>query len=336
MIPVKFIDPKRIPCKLCLLLTLVGCGSLATDPPPPSPTPTPLESATPNLVYEDITLTEVKPNGDPLWRIRASFARYEQDQALGAAELDVVEGEIYDSDDRSIRIQAQAGAVYPEEPRLELRDQVQVESQFYRVSLRADRVEWLPGSDHLQARGNVIVRSLPGSPSADDQEAQITVQDLEATADQLTFDLQANLLTLTPDQATDRVQITAASPPLDLQAQQVEWDLDGQQLTAEGNVDGLHRPRQVQLTGDTLISPLTTPQIVVVGNARAVGLETQQQIAAQQLRWDTSTPILEAQGDVFYRQPRQDLSLQGTSGTLNWDTRTAAVQGASTTQIQIP
>ncbi len=322
----------------CLLFSLSGCGSLATDPPTQSsPAPSPTAPETSDLVYEDITLTELKPDGQPLWEIQASFARYEQEQGLGNAELDRVQGELYDAENHPIRVQARAGAIYPEIPRLELRDEVEVESGFHQVQVSADQVEWLPESDQLRAQGNVIVRSLPPNESDPPAPEDPAVTDLEATADQLVFDLAQNRLSLTNLEEQDPVQVTAASPPLDLEALTVDWDLEAQQLTAEGEVNGIHRPRQIQLTGERLISPLTTPQIAVVGQAEAIGLETQHRITADQLLWDTSTPIIEAQGNVFYRQPSQDLSLQGTSGTLNWETSTAAVQGgATTTQLQVP
>ena len=327
---------------LCLWASLSGCGSLATDPPTqsslePSAAPTAVE--TPDLIYEDITLTELRSEGQPLWQIQARFARYEQEQGMGNAELDQVQGEFYDAENHPIRVQARAGAIYPEVPRLELREEVEVESSFHQVRVNADQVEWLPESDQLRAQGNVIVRSLPPTSGESDSSApeDLTVTDLEATADQLIFDLAQNRLSLTNSGESAPVQVTATSPPLDLEALTVAWDLEAQQLTAEGEVNGIHRPRQIQLTGERLISPLTTPQIAVVGQAEALGLETQQQITADQLLWDTTTPIIEAQGNVFYRQPSQDLSLRGTSGTLNWETQTAAVQGgATTTQLRVP
>lgn len=329
---------------LGVLLGLAGCGLLATDPPETAPSQipseTPTSEPTPNLVYDDITLTKVQPSGRVLWRLQANFARYKQEQAIGNAELDRVVGEIYDEEDHPIRVQARSGAVYPEEPRLELRDEVQVESAIYRVSVTADRVEWLPEEDRLLATGNVVIRSLPefsaeSSPAQADDPSDIV--DVEATGQQLTFDLERNHLSLTHGPETRPVELTAVSPPLDLKALTLNWDLRAEQLTAEGQVEGLHRPRQVLLTGDTLIAPLVEPQIAVVGNAEAVGQASGQQLRADQLLWDTSTPIIEAQGNVSYRQPSQDLTLTGTSGSLNWETSSAAVRGGTTTtQIQIP
>ncbi|MFS8909255.1 LPS export ABC transporter periplasmic protein LptC, partial [Synechococcus sp. OH2] len=109
-------NSSRIPGWLVVLALLsAACGG--PEPPPSRDPGVPREPiSTPQLIYEDITLTQAKPDGGILWRLRARLAEYESPPEngstpvqLGSAHLQSIEGEFFDADDRAIRLRAERG-----------------------------------------------------------------------------------------------------------------------------------------------------------------------------------------------------------------------------------
>ncbi len=328
-----------------MIVVLSGCGWLvqenATDL---SASTSPELRPTPELTYENITLLETGPDGRILWKLTATVAKSNTDQT--SASLDAVTGEFFDQDGHAVKTRAEIGSVYTEEKRFELTGNVQIQSPFYQFQLVADRVDWYPDEIRLVALDNVVVSQIdvedPNREASDQtRPAEIELVPAEdaiwvGRGEQLTttFDTQQVILSNRSDQP---IEATLKDPQLNLTATTLQWDILGETLVAQTNIEVQYPDQAAILNGDSLTTQLAEDRLILRGNTLARSLLTQQQLQAEQLEWDLRSPIIEATGEVSYEQPNQNLFVTGPAATLNWQANTVAVRGGSTvTQIQVP
>lgn len=310
-----------------LALLSLACGALE---PSPDRDPTPADPIpTPQLIYENITLTQARPDGAILWRLQARLAEYESPPEngaapvqLGSAHLQAVEGEFFDEDNRAIRTRAEQGSAYPGERRLELRGQVEVESERDNLRLQAQRVEWLPEQRLLQAEGQVKVELLEGQGSLQ--------------GERLLVDFGQAQMQLENWDPTQPVRAEYRDPDLELAASRFLWQFGVGEVQAVGSVEVYAPLQALRLRGEQLRAPLPLTELRILGNGQAKAEQTGQELQAQEIRWRIGSTQLQAQGNVRYRQPGQALTVRGNQGILDWQANTARIQGNSQTQLTLP
>jgi LPS export ABC transporter protein LptC len=310
-----------------LALLSLACGALE---PSPDRDPTPADPIpTPQLIYEDITLTQARPDGAILWRLQARLAEYESPPEngaapvqLGSAHLQAVEGEFFDEDNRAIRTRAERGSAYPGERRLELTGQVEVESERDNLRLQAQRVEWLPEQRLLQAEGQVKVELLEGQGSLQ--------------GERLLVDFGQAQMQLENWDPTQPVRAEYRDPDLELAASRFLWQFGVGEVQAVGSVEVYAPLQALRLRGEQLRAPLPLTELRILGNGQAKAEQTGQELQAQEIRWRIGSTQLQAQGNVRYRQPGQALTVRGNQGILDWQANTARIQGNSQTQLTLP
>jgi LPS export ABC transporter protein LptC len=310
-----------------LALLSLACGALE---PSPDRDPTPADPIpTPQLIYEDITLTQARPDGAILWRLQARLAEYESPPEngaapvqLGSAHLQAVQGEFFDEDNRAIRTRAERGSAYPGERRLELTGQVEVESERDNLRLQAQRVEWLPEQRLLQAEGQVKVELLEGQGSLQ--------------GERLLVDFGQAQMQLENWDPTQPVRAEYRDPDLELAASRFLWQFGVGEVQAVGSIEVYAPLQALRLRGEQLRAPLPLTELRILGNGQAKAEQTGQELQAQEIRWRIGSTQLQAQGNVRYRQPGQALTVRGNQGILDWQANTARIQGNSQTQLTLP
>lgn len=307
-----------------LALLSAGCGGPEWDPDAPSE-----PISTPQLIYEDITLTQARPDGGILWRLQSRLAEYEPPSEgsatpvqLGSAHLQAVQGEFFDEDNRAIRTRAEQGSAYPGERRLELRGQVEVESERDNLRLQAQRVEWLPEQRRLQAEGQVKVELLDGQGSLQ--------------GERLLVDFGQAQMQLENWDPTQPVRAEYRDPDLELAASRFLWQFGVGEVQAVGSVEVYAPLQALRLRGEQLRAPLPFAELRLLDNVKAKAEQTGQELEAQEIRWRIGSTQLQAQGNVRYRQPGQALTVRGNQGILDWQANTARIQGNSQTQLTLP
>lgn len=307
-----------------LALLSAGCGGPEWDPDAPSE-----PISTPQLIYEDITLTQARPDGAILWRLQARLAEYESPPEngaapvqLGSAHLQAVQGEFFDEDNRAIRTRAEQGSAYPGERRLELTGQVEVESERDNLRLEAQRVEWLPEQRLLQAEGQVKVELLEGQGSLQ--------------GERLLVDFGQAQMQLENWDPTQPVRAEYRDPDLELAASRFLWQFGVGEVQAVGAVEVYAPLQALRLSGGQLRAPLPFAELRLLDNVKAKAEQTGQELEAQEIRWRIGSTQLQAQGNVRYRQPGQALTVRGNQGILDWQANTARIQGNSQTQLTLP
>ncbi|MEN9238078.1 MAG: LPS export ABC transporter periplasmic protein LptC [Thermostichus sp. DG_1_6_bins_120] len=307
---------------------LLGCGG--PEPPSREDSPSPEPVSPPQLIYENITLTEAKPDGSILWRLQARLAEYaaaedndnRTEVRLGSAHLQLIAGELFDTNNRAIRTRAERGSVYPSERRLELTGQVQVESERDNLRLQAEQVEWLPEERLLQANGQVQIELL-------DRRGSLR-------GERLVIDFgrdQMELQNLNPEQP---IQAEYQDPRLELTATRLLWQIASGEVQALGKVTVYAPEQALRLKGERLLTQVPFTELRLLENVTGQAEKTGQEIEAQEILWRIGSTQLQARGNVRYRQPGQTLTISGNQALLDWQTNTAQVRGNSQTQFTLP
>ncbi|WP_038025788.1 LPS export ABC transporter periplasmic protein LptC [Synechococcus sp. PCC 7336] len=304
---------------IVLTIGLVACGSSISVDTAIEPDIQDADSSN-DLVYENINLTETDDRGRVLWEVNAVTARYVDGGR--AAQLFDVEGVFYDEEGNRILVDAETGLVVPGEQRLELEGTVEADAKHLDLELAADRAVWLPEEHTLTAVGNVIVTHA--------------VLEAQLFGDRLQANLETDYLTLRND-SDEQLRAEAADPPLDILANELDWDLANQLVTASGAVDIYHRDRQIRMQGNVLTLETPTELLTLTGRVYALSEEDGMKLWSDRVDWVLGSDITTATGNVRYRQPEQDLEVVGAVGEANWKTNTVSVRGGSTlTQLTLP
>lgn len=337
---------KLLGLSLLVGLWIPGCGAPdpldpAAEGDPPQEREVP-QTATTDLTYQDITLTESLPDGRILWRLTATMAQVESEQA--SARLESVTGELFDPEGQSVRIRAQSGQVYPLERRVLLGDQVWVQSSRYGIQMLAEVVEWRADDNLLEAQEQVELTYFNPFPDVSPMPEESSEMVLYPAADavwqasgsRLSFDFGTQQLQLWHlDQQPILAQLQ--DPALTLTALRLLWDPQSDQLRAEQQVRVEHPAQRLVLTGTALTHGITDQTLAVVGEAYVQGQTSGQQLWADRLDWIIREPVIEATGNVRYQQPGQALTVTGSRGNFNHIANTVAVTGGTTTtQLTLP
>ncbi len=291
------------------LLVLILMGAVACQPDPPTPVveATPAATEAPELVFENIDLTETDDEGQTLWRLKAERADYEDE----IAQLAGITGELLTQAGETIAIEAALGQVDLNERRLSLEGELQVTID--ELGLTANRIEWRPEANQLQALGNVVIRRATGN--------------LELQASQALMDFSEQSLTLSGEAP---IIITASEPALTGTMQSLRWELAAGQLVGTGEVDV--QSSEFSLTGRQLDYDLSSETIAV--SQAAIAQSSLARLTADRISWVVNAPTTTASGAVRYESA--ELTVDGNQGTANWQANTFVVDGGrSSSQLVV-
>ncbi len=291
------------------LLVLVALALVACQPDPPTPVVeiAPSPSVPPELIFENIDLTETDTAGRPIWRLQATRAAY----AAEIAQLSGISGELITQAGEMIAIEAALGRVDLIRRRLTLEGALQV--QVSDLSLIAARVEWLPEANQLQAVGDVFIQRAAGN--------------LDIQADQALMDFSTQVLTLSGEAP---IRVTASAPELSGTMQSLRWELEAARLVGTGavQVEG----DEFRLTGSQLDYDFNSATIAL--SQAAIAESSLARLSADQITWVVNAPTTVASGAVRYTSAK--FSVEGNQGTANWQTNTFVVDGGrSSSQLVI-
>ncbi len=219
--------------------------------------------------------------------------------------------------------------------------QVQAVAQEARVNSRSARVD-LQGkvvaqaSDPaLQIRTTHLIWEVKKQTLIGDRPIEIdrykgkVVSD-RATANGANVNLKTKILTLQP-----KAQIVATEPPLQIDSNSLTWDLNAQVVTSNQPVKIVHRQQQVTTTANQGRMNLDNEIVHLTGNVYAKG-QRQQSLNSQKLTWYLPTQLVEAEGNVVYRQVEPPISFTGEKAVGKLQEQNITVSGGRVVTKFIP
>ena len=194
--------------------------------------------------------------------------------------------------------------------------QLQVVAQEARAFSRTSRIE-LQGQvvatatdPHLQMQTEHLIWQIREQKIIGDRPMQIdrykgTVIADKAKANSSEVDLKTKIATL-----KQNAQLSLLDPPLQIDSNSMLWNMNTEIVTADQPVRVLHRQQQVTLTANRGQMDLQKKIVSLTGNVYGVG-QRRQSLKSNQLTWYIPSQLVEAEGDVVYRQVEPPASFTG-------------------------
>lgn len=300
-------SPSPIVLLIGTSLCLSGCDRFFRPLDPPEPQ-TPQSEA---LVFNDITLEQVNPEGQKVWELEAESVTYEPETRL--ALVDKPSGLLFENGTATYRVSATTGQVDESKPEIILRGTIVLEALIDKGVLTGDQLTWKPEEELFILEGNLTGTYEDIKFTGQRAELQNKIEELRVTG-QVVADLQDSDARLKTEALT--------------------WDMDQERVQGILPVLLEHyeaeKPDQIidRATGDGIIAlipqqrfTLSPKAIVTLGKS---GLE----IRSESLTWDAIEERVDSPGRVTVVRSTDGLEVKGNSGNFELKTQIATLQGA--------
>jgi LPS export ABC transporter protein LptC len=182
--------------------------------------------------------------------------------------------------------------------------QVVAVSQRNRLRLLTEQLVWQPQQQQVFAGG------LPGQPPTGVQMFRFGQKGDPRTDRAQGGSLQADLKTQTVTLASN-AKLLLADPPLEVDSQQLVWQVKAKTLTSDRPVRVYSPSQKVTLTANQGFVNQTLQQVNMIGNVKALGQRNAAFLSTDQLTWMIPSQQIEALGRVFYQQQQPRFTVRG-------------------------
>lgn len=220
---------------------------------------------------------------------------------------------------RQVQAVAQEARVFSRAGRIELQGRVVAKATEPALQLRTEQLIW-------QIRAQKLIGDRPVQI---DRYKGKTITD-RATANSSEVNLKTKVATL-----RQNAQLKLLEPPLDIASNSMSWNLNKETVTANQPVRMVHRQEQVTLTAKQGRMDLQKEVVYLTGDVHGVG-QRRQSINAKALTWYLPSQLVEANGDVVYRQVEPPASFTGQKAVGKIQDQTIVVSGGRVVTEIIP
>ncbi|WP_198808050.1 LPS export ABC transporter periplasmic protein LptC [Leptolyngbya sp. BL0902] len=277
----------------------LGIGPLA----PPPPLPPPEEEVETGLTLRNVTLEQPDENGVLLWRVKAEEATYSPDRSV--ATFTRPDGELFQDGEVIYNVTADSGEMRDNGNTIVLRGNIVARGVQNGAILRGQEMEWRPQEDIL-----VLRQDVTGSHPQ-----------LRATADEFRVFNRENRMELQGDVVANTVvEDPSTEPWLKLQAQELAWDWDQEQIDSPEAL-------RVEQFKDTTITEVVQGQRGQVDLADQVatlqGAVTMQfltlplSVRSEALEWRVKEEQINLNQPLTVVRPTENLVVTARQGTMN-------------------
>ena len=220
---------------------------------------------------------------------------------------------------RQVQAVAQEARVFSRSNRIELQGQVVAKATEPVLEMRTEHLTWQIKEQKL----------IGDRPVQIDRYKDKTITD-RATANSAEVNLKTKVVSLRQD-----AQLKLLEPPLDIASNFMSWNLNAETITADRSVRIVHRQQQVTLTALQGRMDLQKEVVYLTGDVYGVG-QRRQSINSKALTWYLPNQLVEANGDVVYRQVEPPASFTGQKAVGKLQDQTIVVSGGRVVTEIIP
>jgi LPS export ABC transporter protein LptC len=121
-------------------------------------------------------------------------------------------------------------------------------------------------------------------------------------------------------------QLELLDPPVQIASNSMTWNMKGETVTTNSPVRIFHKAENLTVTANQGEMNITQKIVYLTGKVNAVG-QRRQTLNAQKMTWYLDKKLLEAEGNVAYRQVDPPLNFQGQTAVGNLQTENIVVRG---------
>jgi LPS export ABC transporter protein LptC len=253
-------------------------------------------STTVGSSLSNITLTEVDKDGKPLWEIQAGRAEYNQDRRM--ATVYKVKGKFFRNGKPTIEAVGERGTVDQTKREITIEGKVKAITLRDKITLSANRLEWLADGDLLTATGNV--------------KAEKPADKIAIVGKKLTAYPSTNRFKLEKE-----VVATVAKPPLRLESALMIWDANLNKVIADVPFRVVHLKEKVRIRADKGEWSIKENLVSLAGNVKGRAFDRDLDIISPALVWDISKQIVNLPSTLSVVSNTRGVELHANQGRID-------------------
>ncbi len=280
---------------------------------------------------------ELYQDGKVVYQIKADVADIEQD----GKQL-FLKGKIFATDpSNGIVLQGNELEWRPKEDLLIVRNQIngshkqlQAVAQEARVKTREQRMEFSGGvianstDPQMQMRTEHLIWNIKEEKLIGDRPIQIDRYKNNKISDRgkgnsAEVNLKTKIATV-----QQNAQLELLDPPLQIASNSMTWNMNTETVTTNSPTRMFQRAENVTVTANQGEMKIPQKTVYLTGNVNAVG-QRRQSLRSNTLTWYLDNKLVEAQGNVIYRQIDPPLNFAGETAVGNLQTENIVVKGGN-------
>lgn len=214
---------------------------------------------------------------------------------------------------------AQEARVFSRTGRIELQGKVEANTSDPVLQMRTEHLIW-------QIREQKLIGDRP---LAIDRYKDKKITD-RATANQGEVDLKTKLATM-----KQNAQLALLDPPMQVTSNSMIWNMNTEIVTTDQPVRLVNRQRQITVTANQGRMDTQKEVAYLNGDVNGIG-QRGQSLKSKELTWYLPSQLMEANGDVFYRQVDPPVSFKGQKAVGNLQEQNIVVSGGRVLTEIIP
>ncbi|WP_298911165.1 LPS export ABC transporter periplasmic protein LptC [uncultured Nostoc sp.] len=280
---------------------------------------------------------ELYQDGKVVYQIKADVADIEQD----GKQL-FLKGKIFAIDpSNGIVLQGNELEWRPKEDLLIVRKQIngnhkqlQAVAQEARVKTREQRMEFSGGvvanstDPQMQVRTEHLIWNIKEEKLIGDRPLQIDRYKDNKISDRgkgnsAEVNLKTKIATI-----QQNAQLELLDPPMQIASNSMTWNMNAETVTTNSPTRMFQRAENVTVTANQGEMKIPQKTVYLTGKVNAVG-QRRQSLRSNTLTWYLDNKLVEAQGNVIYRQVDPPLNFAGETAVGNLQTENIVVKGGS-------
>ena len=128
---------------------------------------------------------------------------------------------------------------------------------------------------------------------------------------------------------TKNAQLELLDPPMQIASNSMTWNMNAETVATNSPVRVFHKAENVTVTANQGEMKIPQKTVYLTGNVNAIG-QRRQSLKSRTLTWYLDNKLVEAQGNVVYRQIEPPLNFTGETAVGNLQTENIVVKGGTT------
>jgi LPS export ABC transporter protein LptC len=213
---------------------------------------------------------------------------------------------------KQLQATAREVRVKTREQRIEFAGKVVASSADTQLQMRTERLIWQIKEEKLIGDHPIQIERY--------KDNQITDHGQGNAAE---INLKTKIATIGP-----KAKLELIEPPMQILSNSITWNINQEIVKANSPVCVFHQAENLTVTGNKAQIKIPQKSVYLTGNVNAVG-QRKQSLTSNLLTWYLEKKLLEAHGNVVYRQVDPPLNFQGATAVGNLETENILVKGGS-------
>jgi LPS export ABC transporter protein LptC len=186
---------------------------------------------------------------------------------------------------------------------------------------------------NLQLKTQHLIWQIPNKLVTSDKPVEVQRYQQNRFSDRITGN--SGVVNLKTKTATlkQNVRLTAIEPPLQIEGNLADWNLNTQKVTSNSPLKIWHRQEQVLVMANRGEVNLQQKTAVLTGKAMAIANRNQARLLTDKIEWNIATQQIKTNTQVIYQQSNPPLKLTGSSGIGRLQDQTFVVSGGNNQRV---